>query len=215
MFGPSRWHAAWKVARMPTLLAPRPVVAPTLALLAWLALAGALALAGIVARVGPLIAPLGIGGGVALGLLAYTRSPAVRAWTRALSLRHLILYQALRAPIGAAFLVLAAHGRLPHEFADLAGWGDIAAGLGALAAAACVPASTPLRRRVVLLWSLAGLVDILLVVATAQYLIIGLGHRGMLAAFTDMPAMAMLPLFVVPTVILAHLAVLLRLRPGT
>ena len=34
----------------------------------------------------------------------------------------------------------------------------------------------------------------------------------MLAAFTDMPAMAMLPLFVVPAVILAHLAVFLRLR---
>lgn len=167
---------------MTTLVAPR---MPSLALLAWFALAGALALAGVVVRIGPPLGPLGILGGVGLGLLAHARSSGVRAWTRAIPLRGLILFQALRAPIGAAFLVLAA---------------------------ACVPTRTPLRRRLVLLWNLAGLLDILLVVATAQYLIIGLGRADMLAAFTDMPAMAMLPLFVVPAVILAHLAVFLRLR---
>jgi len=194
---------------MTTLVAPR---MPSLALLAWFALAGALALAGVVVRIGPPLGPLGILGGVGLGLLAHARSSGVRAWTRAIPLRGLILFQALRAPIGAAFLVLAAAGRLPQEFADVAGWGDHAVGLLALLAAACVPTRTPLRRRLVLLWNLAGLLDILLVVATAQYLIIGLGRADMLAAFTDMPAMAMLPLFVVPAVILAHLAVFLRLR---
>jgi cytochrome bd-type quinol oxidase subunit 2 len=197
---------------MTTLVAARPALSPALALLAWFLLALGLALSGVVARVGPPIGPLGILGGVALGLLAHRRSPAVQRFIAAFPLRGLLFYQALRAPIGAAFLVLAADGRLPHEFADLAGWGDIATGLGALAAAACVPTRTALRRRVVLLWNLAGLFDILLVVATAQYLILGLGRRDMLAAFTDMPAMAMLPLFIVPTVILGHLAVFHRLR---
>ena len=196
---------------MTTLVAPRPALGPALALLAWFALALALALAGAVPRVGSPLAILGIAGGVGLGLLAHARSPDLRAWTRALPLPALLLYQALRAPIGAAFLVLAAHGRLPHEFADLAGWGDLAAGLGALAAIACVPARTPLRRRLVLLWNGLALLDILLVVATAQWLILGLGRRDMLAAFA-MPGMALLPLFVVPTVILAHLAVFARLR---
>jgi len=198
---------------MTTLAASAPL-APSLALLAWFVLAGALALAGIVALVGPPFGPLAILGGVALGLLAHARSPGLRAWTRAGPLRLLLLVQAVRAPIGAAFLVLAADGRLPHEFADIAGWGDLAVGLAALPTAACVPLRTPLRRRLVLLWNLAGLLDILLVVATAQYLIIGLGRADMQAAFTDMPAMAMLPLFVVPLVILAHLAVFLRLRRG-
>lgn len=197
---------------MTTLVATRPVLSPALALLAWFLLALGLALAGVVARVGPPIGPLGVLGGVALGLLAHRRWPAAQRLVEALPLRGLLYYQALRAPIGAAFIVMAANGRLPHEFADVAGWGDIAAGLGALAAAACVPTRSALRRRVVLLWNLAGLFDILLVVATAQYLILGQGRHDMLAAFTDLPAMAMLPLFIVPTVILGHLAVFHRLR---
>ena len=196
---------------MTTLAAARPVLTPVL-LLAWFALAGALALAGVVVRVGPPLGPLAILGGVGLGLLVHARSPAVRAWTRTVPLRRLVLYQALRAPIGAAFLLLAARGRIPREFADVAGLGDLAVGLAALAALACLPARTELRRRLVLLWNCAGLLDILVVVATAQYLILGLGRRDMLAAFTDMPGMAMLPLFVVPTVILAHLALFTRIR---
>ncbi|MBK7830410.1 hypothetical protein [Nannocystis sp.] len=196
---------------MTTIAALRPLVSPALALLAWFALAVVLALAGAIPRVGPPLAILGIVGGVGLGLLAHARSPGLRAWTQALPLRGLIFYQALRAPIGAAFLVLAGQGRLPHEFADLAGWGDLAAGLGALAAIACLPARTPLRRRLVLLWNGLALLDILLVVATAQWLILGLGRRDMFAAFA-LPGMALLPLFVVPTVILAHLAVFARLR---
>ena len=200
---------------MHTLVAPRVPVTITLALVAWLAVAALLTAAGIIGRVGPAIAGIGIGGGVLLGLLAHRRSPAARAWARSVPLRDLILYQSLRAPIGALFLWGAAHGRIPQEFADVAGWGDIAAGLLALVAVACLPATTPNRRRLVLTWNTLGLLDILVVVATAQHLILLQGRGDMFAAFATVPLMGLLPLFVVPTVILGHLLVFARVRLGS
>lgn len=199
---------------MTTLAAPRVPGSIHLALAVWLAVAALLAFAGVAPRVGVPLAPLGIVGGVGLGLLAHRVAPAARAWARSIDLRWLVMYQSLRAPIGASFLWLHAQGRLPVEFATVAGWGDIAAGLWALAAAACLPANTPGRRRFVWLWNAAGLLDILLVVGTAQRLIFFLGRRDMFQAFVDTPALVLLPLFVVPTVILAHLLVFARLRRG-
>lgn len=199
---------------MTTLAAPRVPGSIHLALAVWLAVAAILAFAGVAPRVGLPLAPLGIVGGVGLGLLVHRAAPAARAWARSVDLRWLVYYQSLRAPIGASFLWLHAEGRLPVEFATVAGWGDIAAGLWALAAAACLPANTPGRRRFVWLWNAAALLDILLVVGTAQRLMLFLGRRDMFQAFVDTPALVLLPLFVVPTVILAHLLVFARLRRG-
>lgn len=198
---------------MHTLVAPRVPTSVSLALGAWLLVASAVTFSGLL-PLRPLVAPLGILGGTLAGLLAYRTLPAVRAWAGAVDLRWLVYYQSLRAPIGAAFLWLHAQGRLPVEFATVAGWGDIAAGLWALAAAACLPASTPGRRRFVLVWNAAALFDILLVVATAQRLVFFQGRRDMFEAFVQTPALVLLPLFVVPTVILAHLLVFARLRRG-
>ena len=197
---------------MHTLAAPRVPGSVTLALTLWFAAAATLAAAGAAPRVGPPLAPLGILGGIGLGLLAHRALPAARDWARSIDLRWLVYYQGLRAPIGAGFLWLHAQGRLPVEFATVAGWGDIAAGLGALAAAACLPANSSGRRRFVLVWNAAALFDILLVVGTAQRMILLLGRRDMFQAFVDTPALVLLPLFVVPTVILAHLLVFARLR---
>ncbi len=197
---------------MHTLVAPRLPGSVNLTLGAWFLAAAAAALAGVAARVGAPLGPLGIVGGVGLGLLAHRALPAVRAWAERIDLRWLMYYQSLRAPIGASFLWLHAEGRLPVEFATVAGYGDIAAGLGALAAAACVPVNTAGRRRFVLVWNAAALLDILLVVATAQRLILFADRKDMFQAFVDTPALVLLPLFVVPTVILAHVLVFARLR---
>lgn len=197
---------------MHSVAVDRPPVSVSLGLLAWVAVASAVALSGLVPWVGPPIAAVGIGGGVALGLLAQRSVPAVRVWTGRVSLRALIAYQAMRAPIGALFLWLHAQGRMPGEFAEVAGWGDIAAGLGAVGAAACLPATTTARRRAVLLWNAFGLLDILVVVATAQKLILVDGRMDMFASFQALPLMPLIPLFIVPTVILAHLVVFARLR---
>lgn len=199
---------------MATLVAPRLPHSVNLFLGAWFGVAAIAAAVGAASIVGAPLGPLGIVGGVGLGLLAYRTLPAVRAWAERIDLRWLMYYQSLRAPIGASFLWLHANGRLPVEFATVAGWGDIAAGLWALAAAACVPADTAGRRRFVLLWNAAALFDILLVVATAQRMILVLGRRDMFQAFVDTPALVLLPLFIVPTVILAHILVFARLRRG-
>lgn len=183
-----------------------------LTLFAWFAAASLATLLGVVRLAGPPIAGLTIASGVVLGLWAHRSVPAARAWAEAAPLRGLVLYQTLRAPIGAAFLWLAAQGRFPQLFADVAGYGDIVAGLGALVAAACLPATTPARRRLVLLWNAFGLLDILVVVGTAQTLILGLGRRELFDSFVRAPMMAVVPLFVVPTVILAHLLIFARLR---
>lgn len=199
---------------MHTLVGPRVSASVSLVLGAWFVVALAGALVGAATRIGPALGPIGIVGGVGLGLLAHRALPAVRAWAQRVDLRWLVYYQSLRAPIGAGFLWLHAQGRLPVEFATVAGWGDIAAGLWALAAAACLPADTSGRRRFVLLWNAAGLLDILIVVATAQRMILWLGRRDMFEAFVETPALVLLPLFVVPTVILAHLLVFARLGRG-
>ena len=197
---------------MSSVVVHRPPVCVSLGLLAWAVVASAVALAGLMPRLGPPVVAAAIGGGVALGLLARRTSPAARAWTERVSLRGLVLYQAVRAPIGGLFLWLHAHGRMPAEFAQVAGWGDIIAGLGALLAAACLPATTRRRRAVVLLWNAVGLLDILVVVATAQKLMLLDGRDDMLAGFLALPLLPVIPLFLVPTVILAHLVVFARLR---
>lgn len=200
---------------MHTHAAPRLPGSINLTLGVWFVAAAIAALAGVAPRLGAPLGPLGIFGGVALGLLAHRTLPAVRAWAERIDLRWLLGYQSLRAPIGASFLWLHANGRLPVEFATVAGWGDIVAGLGALAAMTCIPANTPGRRRGVLLWNVVGLFDILMVVITAQRMILFLGRRDMFQAFIDTPALVLLPLFVVPTVILAHLLVFARLRASS
>lgn len=197
---------------MHTPAAARVPASVTLALAAWFAVAVTLHSTGMIGRVGPVIGVIGIFGGVCLGLLAFRLLPAVRAWARAVPLTAVIGYQGLRAPIGALFLWGAAHGRVPQEFADVAGRGDIAAGLLALVAIACLPASTRRRRGVVLAWNALGLLDILVVVMTAQRMILLEGRADMFTAFATTPLMGLLPLFVVPTVILAHLLVFARLR---
>ena len=88
---------------MHTVVAPRLPATVTLGLSAWFAAAVVVALAGLARVVGPPIAGAAIFSGVALGLVANRTSPAVRAWSEAVPLRALILYQAVRAPIGAAF----------------------------------------------------------------------------------------------------------------
>jgi hypothetical protein len=159
----------------------------------------------------PLI-PLSILALVAGGVLAHRRSSALRELVARMDPRPVILFHLLRIAFGAAFLHLAARGELPAAFAHLAGPGDIVAGVLALpAAAAAANLASPGHRAVVLGWNLLGLADILAVVVTAQRLLILEGDPLMAAAIVRFPVAA-LPLFVVPAVILDHLAVFARLR---
>jgi hypothetical protein len=163
---------------------------------------GTLAIIPAVLGIPPAVVPIAIVSIIVTGVVAYRR-PAVRRAVDAIDTRVLVLMHTVRAPIGAAFLFLYAHGRLPGAFAIRGGVGDIVAGLAAL----FVLSST--RRTKV--WNLFGLLDLAMVVATAQKLAFVDHDPLMRGAFAQFP-FPMLPLFVVPLMVLSHLALFARLR---
>jgi hypothetical protein len=114
----------------------------------------------------------------------------------------LVLFHLTRVAAGAYFLVLYRRGVLPGEFAVVAGWGDIAAGLGALVVAlACLPVRSGIHRAALLVWNVAGLIDILGVLGNG--IRVFTSNPAIAQPFTSLP-LAMLPTFVVPIVIVTH-----------
>lgn len=171
-------------------------------LVLWAALGVVLAVAGALPQAPP-IAPAFVVASCALAITAYRRGGPTRAWADALPLPPLIAVHGIRLIIGALFLWQYARGHLPSQFAVRGGIGDIA--VGALA----VPVALARRRGWVLSFTVVGLADILLVFATAMYLLLIARDPLMLAALSQAPY-AVLPLGVVPTVILCHALVLAR-----
>lgn len=154
--------------------------------------------------------PIIVWGSVLLFFSFYWRGGALRNWVSQLDLRWLIGFHIVRLPIGVAFLIFGSRGELAPEFANLAGYGDIlAGGLAGVVLLACPPL-TATRRRVLFAWNVIGLLDILLVFATAQRVLwFGSGFDGLLA-FTYFPV-PIIPVFVVPIVLIAHFLVFARL----
>lgn len=136
--------------------------------------------------------------------------PAVREGADSIPTGALVGLHLVRILAGANFLRLSAAGELPVEFAGVAGWGDIAVGIGAaLVLAFCLPPRTAGRRRALLAWNALGLADILLVLGNGTRLFL---QDGALAGpFTTLP-LALLPLFVVPIVIVSHALLFARYR---
>jgi hypothetical protein len=136
-------------------------------------------------------------------LFLYRRSAKVIEPVRELDIRVLVLFHVTRF-VGIYFLYLYSRGRLPFAFAVPGGWGDIAVAVMALGVAA-YPAP-----RVVQVWNLLGLIDILLVVATAARL--GLQAPGSMSALTELP-LSLLPTFLAPLIIFSHVVIFNRVRP--
>lgn len=144
-------------------------------------------------------------------LTAFWISRSFRTWVDQLSLRTLILLHFVRF-VGIYFLLLHQRGELPGRFAITAGWGDIIVAIGAL-----VLVLFPALRnspRAVQIWNTIGLIDILLVVATAAGL--AFADRESMSALTRLP-LSFLPTMVVPLIISTHVAILVRFlkRPET
>lgn len=177
----------------------------------WLVLALGASALGVVSMDRLALVPAGVLAGVLALVLAYLRVPSFRAFARGIDLRVPLLFHFVRLPIGIAFLVLESFQRLDPTFATRAGWGDVLAGGLALVAALAVPAHTRGRRALVAAWNVIGLADILMVVATAQWVIFLSGHPETMAVMTGFPWSA-IPLFFVPVVIATHFLVFARLR---
>lgn len=177
----------------------------------WTVLALAVVFGGVLERVFPPVFAFGL---TALALLAVAFVPALRAWTRAVPLRVLVLYHTVRF-VGLALLVMAAQGALPAVWAVPAGWGDLAVAVTAvLVAVFALPVTSRGRWWAVLAWNTFGLLDILLVLGSAVRLV-GIDPT-LLRALTRFP-LGLLPVLIVPLILVSHVLIygrLARERPA-
>jgi len=191
---------------------PRPAARSVAAgLFVWLLTVAAVALLGVLSIERRGLIPLGILGGTIALVGLYLRGGALRAVADAIDIRIPILLHVVRAPVGFGFLVIAARGGLDPVFAEIAGWGDIAVGLSALAVAAGGARVGPGWRRARLAWNLFGLVDILVVLVIAQSILLFSDHPETMGGLIAFP-WPFVPLFLVPLVIATHLLLFKRLR---
>ena len=170
-------------------------------LVGWLAVALVVGATGVMSRL-PVPPPI-IAVALTFLLLVLMRvSRGAQGAVRQFGARALVAFHGIRLPIGAYFLVLEGRHVLPAAFAIPAGWGDVVVGLAAIAVAAwCCPVTTSGRRIGLMVWNVAGLVDILGVLANG--IRIFAGDPGFATPFMILP-LSLLPTFIVPLVIVSH-----------
>ena len=161
----------------------------------------------MLSRIPPMALPGIVFGLTGLLLLAYFRVAPVRAWVNSLDLRALILLHVTRF-VGIYFLILYQRGELPRAFAVPAGIGDIVVAMMAIPVA-IAPLTDDMHRRAVAIWNVFGLVDILLVIASAAR--INLTAPAELRAFTHLP-LSLLPTFLVPLIVASHVIIFHRTK---
>lgn len=177
--------------------------------LIWLAAATALSASGRLSRLHPPVPQLVVLG-LTLALLVAATMPGFRAWLDSLRLRAFVALHVTRVVAGSWFLHLYRVGQLPHDFAVPGGVGDIAVASLALILVLFVR-NLEGKRRLVLVWNLLGLADIIFVVVTAARL--GLADPASMAALLRLP-LSLLPTFAVPIIIASHILIFARLtRP--
>jgi hypothetical protein len=136
--------------------------------------------------------------------------PSIRAWAKTIDLRVLVLLHVSRL-IGVVFLILYQRGQLPYALAVPGGWGEIVVAVLALGLA-FLPLPASLHRRAIIIWNTFGLVEILLLVASAVRL--GSTQPWYLRAVRFLPC-SMLPTFLVPLIIATHIIIYVRLSVPT
>jgi hypothetical protein len=142
----------------------------------------------------------------ALTLSAYFRLAPLRAWVDALDPRALVQFHLTRF-VGIYFLLLYRQGELPYDFAVKGGIGDIVVAIFA-SLLVFAPFEETRRLRLLVIWNVIGLVDILLVVLTAVRL--NLTDPYQMRALTHLP-LSLLPTFLVPLIIATHVILFVRL----
>jgi hypothetical protein len=152
---------------------------------------------------------------VAILALAGNRVAGFRSAIAEVPLSLLVGLHAVRV-LGISFILLYAAGRLPAPFAPVAGWGDVFIGLLALPVAWVAARQRSKSQAIVLLWNALGLLDlvaaVILGVTSAPDSPIRIffaepGNRIM----GDLPWI-LIPGFIVPNLILMHLAIFWKLR---
>ena len=156
---------------------------------------------------------------LALFLFVWLVVPRVRAYLAQVDLQVLTILQTWRVA-GATFLVLWGAGALSGSMALPAGIGDIIVGATAPVVAAGVVPRLPFTRRLLVFWTLFGMLD--LVVAVSMGVLNSPSRFGILANASTLASpstdvlgslpMALIPCFFVPLTMMLHVATLIRLR---
>jgi hypothetical protein len=149
--------------------------------------------------------------------LALVRVPSLREGMEQAPLAVLVGLHVVRV-LGVSFLVLHANSRLPAPFAPVAGWGDIVAGAAAVPVAWMVYRQATGWRPMLIAWNLFGLAD--LVAAIGLGVLSAPGPARLIFAEPGTALMSTLPWllipgFVVPLLVIAHLAIFFRLLKST
>jgi hypothetical protein len=117
--------------------------------------------------------------------------------------------------LGVFFVVLYAAGRLPAPFAPSAGWGDIITGIAAAPVALLVATKGTGWRPITLAWNVFGTADLIaaigLGVASAADSPFPISHAGPDTTLMAELPMFIIPAFLVPLLMLTHIAVFARL----
>lgn len=152
----------------------------------------------------PLIPLLIAGMIVGLNLILWrTEWPA--PGVQSFGVRAILGFHLLRF-VGFYFIWLQSQGRLPAEFAERAGWGDVVAAAGALGLLFWPPG--PAFGRALRVWNWVGMIDLFVAVGTAAWL--NLTRPGSMVEIGNFP-LVLVPLWAVPLLLTSHL-VLLRGR---
>ena len=146
-----------------------------------------------------LIAALAVGFSFALARVRWLAAAAAALGVRTILAAHLVRL------IGVYFLWLQAQGRLPAEFAQRAGWGDIAAAAGA-AGLLLWPEGAGFRRAL-FWWNLFGAADLFVAVGTAGWM--NATRPGSMIELTGLP-LTLIPLWAVPVLLSSHIYLVRR-----
>lgn len=145
---------------------------------------------------------------------AGTRVAALKAAVAGIPLTLLVGVNAVRV-LGVVFVLLYADGRLSAPFAPVAGWGDILIGVTALPVAWAVARRADGWRLATLVWNALGLIDLVAAVGLGVTSAPGSPLRLFFAGpGTDIMSglpWVIIPGFVVPILMLTHLAVFHRM----
>jgi len=154
--------------------------------------------------------PVGVVVPVLLGVLLFASVAPLRRLAGTLPVPWLIGVQVYRV-FGFTFLIAAAKGRMPLEFALAAGLGDMAIGVLAPMVALSLARGARGSRALAVAWNLAGIADLTVAVtlgvltAPSTLQVLALGHAN--AAVTRFP-FVLIPAFAVPASLLLHVLTL-------
>jgi hypothetical protein len=158
----------------------RPHVTATLA--AWAGTITIASASGLLARLAPKTLAPAIVMGIVIPTAIYGRSPLLRAAAREIGLHRIALLHTWRIAAGVMFLAYGARDKVPPTFVRRAGWGDIIAGVFALALVAL-----PRKRITYAAFNAVGFLDFVLAVGTGLAATVRRDQRmGTIATFRSL-----------------------------